>query len=242
MTADPLFQVIDATWPAAALHRIGPFTLREGRGGGKRVSAASADGPWTEADIAAAEAGHRSLGQPPLFMIRPGDAALDAALAARGYGIVDPVVVLAAPVAQLATEAPPPITAFCLWPPLQIMRDLWAEGGIGPDRLAVMDRVSGPRCAVLGRVQDRAAGTGFVALHADTAMLHAFYVLPGLRRQRVGYWMLRQAALWAQAEGAQTLALVVTRANTAAIALYCSQGLREVGHYHYRAAPSGATA
>ena len=82
MSAD-LFAVIDATWPAAALHRAGAFVVREGRGGGKRVSAASAEGPWTEADIDAAIATHARLHQPALFMIRPGDAALDAALAAR---------------------------------------------------------------------------------------------------------------------------------------------------------------
>ena len=32
------FATIDGTWPAAAYHRLGPWTLREGRGGGSRVS------------------------------------------------------------------------------------------------------------------------------------------------------------------------------------------------------------
>lgn len=239
MSAD-LFAVIDATWPAAQVHRAGAFMVREGRGGGKRVSAASATGAWTEADIDAAIATHARLGQPALFMIRPGDMALDAALAARGFGVIDPVAVLAAPVARLATERPPPITAFCLWPPLQIMRDLWAEDGVGPGRQAVMERAPQPKCAVLGRTDDRAAGAGFVGIHAGVAMLHAFHVLPALRRRGLARHMLREVAFWAAENGAETLALVVTRANAAALALYRGCGLTEVMGYHYRIAPGAA--
>lgn len=234
------FAVIDATWPAAALHRAGAFVVREGRGGGKRVSAASAAGPWTEADIDAAIATHARIGQPALFMIRPGDAALDAALAARGFTIIDPVAVLAAPVAQLAAERPPPITAFCLWPPLAIMRDLWTEDGVGPGRQAVMDRAPAPKCAVLGRTDDRAAGAGFVGIHAGVAMLHAFHVLPALRRRGLARHMLREVAFWAAENGAETLALVVTRANAAALTLYLGAGMAEVVGYHYRIAPGEA--
>ncbi len=235
-----LFAVIDATWPATVLHRAGAFVVREGRGGGKRVSSASAEGPWTEADIDEAMATHARLGQPALFMIRAQDAALDAALAARGLVVIDPVVVLAAPVAALATQRPPPITAFCLWPPLAIMRDLWSEGGIGPGRQAVMERAPAPKCAVLGRMDDRAGGVGFVGMHARVAMVHAFYVLPALRRKGLARYMLREAAFWAAENGAETLALVVTRANGGALALYRGCGLAEVAGYHYRIAPGAA--
>ena len=236
MSAD-MFAVIDATWPAAALHCAGAFMVREGQGGGKRVSAASLAGDWGEADIDAAILMQKQLGQPALFMIRPGETSLDAALAARGFEVIDPVVVLAASAAQLATETPPPITAFCLWPPLSIMRELWAEGDIGPGRLAVMERAPAPKSAVLGRSNDLAAGVGFVGMHGGVAMLHGFYVLPEMRRRGLGRWMLREAAFWAVAQGAQTLALVVTRANAGAIGLYTGTGMQQVAEYHYRAAP-----
>ncbi|MBW6505287.1 MAG: GNAT family N-acetyltransferase [Rhodobacteraceae bacterium] len=235
-----LFAVIDATWPAAAWHRAGAFVVREGQGGGKRVSAASVEGPWTDADIDAAIATHTRLRQPALFMIRAQDVALDAALAARGFVVIDPVAVLAAPVAALATERPPPITAFCLWPPLAIMRDLWSEGGIGPGRQAVMDRTPPPKCAVLGRMEDRAGGVGFVAVHGGVAMVHAFHVLPALRRKGLARHMLREVAFWAAENGAETLTLVVTRANEGALALYRGCGLAEVAGYHYRIAPGAA--
>lgn len=62
---DLLAEVTEATWPPAATHRHGPWLIREGQGGGQRVSAASATGNWTEADIPTAEAAMRALGQPP---------------------------------------------------------------------------------------------------------------------------------------------------------------------------------
>ena len=228
-----LAEAMEATWPPARSFRLGPCCLREGAGGGQRVSAASVEGPWTEADLDAAEAGMDALGQGRLWVLRAGDAALDAALAARGYRRHDPVVAYAAPLADLAAPVSP-MAAFAHWPPLAITRDLWAEGGIGPARVAVMARVLGPKIAILGRSNDTPAGAAFVAIHGDTAMLHALEVRPDLRRQGTAVNILRAAAIWAQDQGAQRLALVVTEQNTAARALYARLGMIAVGHYHYR--------
>ncbi len=236
MTPAAFYALLEATWPPAAARREGPWCIRDGRGGGKRVSAATAEGEWTPADIPAAEAAMAALGQRPLFMIRAGEAALDAALAARGYGVVDPVVAYAAPCALLAEPAPPPLAAFALWPPLELMRDLWAETGIGPARQAVMARAQGPKAAVLGRVSDRAAGMGFVAIAGDRAMLHALEVLPRVRRRGCASAILRVAAAWAQDHGASGFSLAVTEANAGARALYASLGMQVVGQYHYRMA------
>ncbi len=226
--------VTDATWPAAARHRAGAFIVREGRGGGQRVSAATAEGPWTQADIGAAERMHMALGQTPLFMIRDGEAALDAALAARGYRVKDPVNVHDCAIAALTAGPADPMAGFVIWPPLAIMRDLWAEGGIGPERIAVMERTGGPRTAILGRVSDRASGVAFVAVAGETAVLHALHVAPGLRRQGSAVKIMRTAAHWAQDHGAERFSVLVTEANTAAGALYASLGMEIVGQYHYR--------
>jgi len=237
MTPDQLYPLVEATWPAAALHRHGPWLVREGQGGGQRVSSATAEGPVSDSDIALAETVQAGLGQPPLFMIRHGDSTLDALLAARGYLRHDPVVAYAAPAAQLAEPAPNPMTAFALWPPLAIAAALWAEAGIGPGRLAVMDRVTGPKTSILGRANDRASGVAFVACAGNRAMLHALEVTPGQRRQGSANNILRVAAGWAQNQGAITFSLVVTEANTAAHALYASLGMQVVGQYHYRKKP-----
>jgi len=231
---ETLFAVMEATWPPAAWHSSGPFTLRDGQGGGKRVSAATVNGNWDENDLLQAENAMRALGQPALFLIREGDAALDAQLGARGYRVVDPVLAYAAAARDLAGDGPAYLSSFPHWPPMQIARQIWADGGIGPARLAVMERAKGAKCVILGRSNDRAAGVAFVACHGAHAMLHALEVTPDLRRQGSAQNILRAAAVWAQAMGADTVSLVVTSANTAARNLYEGLGMVEVGHYHYR--------
>lgn len=230
---DPLFAVIDGTWPAASSRRAGGFEVREGQGGGSRVSCASLEAPFESADIDAAIAAHRALGQEPKFIIRPGEEALDAALAERGFELFDPVVIYTAPLARLSTEVPP-VTAFAHWPPLAITCEVWAESGIGPGRQAVAERAPMPKAAILGRTNDRAAGAAFVGIHAGTAMLHALAVLPEFRRKGLARHIMAEAARWAQDEGATHLALVVTRRNEAANGLYQSLGMEPACHYHYR--------
>ncbi len=234
MKRDALFPVIEGTWPPAAHHRTGPWTIRDGQGGGKRVSATTADAPWDEGDLPLAEQAMAALGQRPLFLIRDVENALDQALQARGYRVVDPVVAYTVQVAKLAATPLLPMAAIPHWPPLAICETLWAEGGIGPARLDVMRRVKGPKCAILSRTHDHATGTAFVAIHNQTAMLHALEVAKASRRQGSAHNILRAAVEWAQQNGADTLAVAVTRANVAACALYASLNMQPVGHYHYR--------
>lgn len=174
------------------------------------------------------------MGERPLFLIRAGDERLDSTLAARGYAVIDPVIAYAAPVADLIGDGPRRMTTFPHWPPLQIARQIWADAGIGPARLAVMERVASAKCVVLGRANDRVSGVAFVACHGTQAMLHALEVVLSLRRQGSAQDMLRAAAGWAQSQGADTLALVVTEANEPARALYARMGMAQVGRYHYR--------
>lgn len=232
MTA--LRDLAEATWPPAETRQVGPWLIRDGRGGGQRVSAASPAGDWAEADIPLAEAAMQELGQTPLFVLWPEDSALDAVLEARGYRRHDPVVIYEGAAEALAATEPPFLSTFPHWPPMGIARALWAEGGIGPARLAVMDRVNLPKTAILGRTGDRAAGVAFVAVSGDGAMLHALEVSPALRRQGTAHNILRSAARWSLDHGATRLYLLVTEINSNARHLYASLGMSVVGHYHYR--------
>ncbi len=234
MTPDRLYAVVEATWPSAATRRIGSWTIREGQGGGKRVCAATAEVVVFDNDIAEAEAAMEALSQPKLFMIRDGEAAFDVQLAALGYNVIDPVAIYAVDAGVLTTEPVPPVSAFEIWPPMAIQRDIWAEGGIGTGRLAVMDRACEPKTSILARTDDQPAGTAFVAIHDGMAMIHAIEVAPKLRRQGVGANIMRAAAHWAARNGADKLTLLVTSANRAANALYTCLGMKVVGHYHYR--------
>jgi len=229
--------LMEATWPPAERLRCGPFILRRGLGGGSRVSAATADGPCDAGDIAQTEAAMTALDQRPLFMIRPGDEALDAALGTRGYVLMDPVVLYAAPLTALGPP-PDPMAAFAHWPPLQIARALWAEGGIGPERVAVMDRVTLPKTAILSRTGDRPSGVAFVARSGPVAFLHALEVTPDCRRKGAARVLVRAASHWAADTGGEWIALAVTRANLPACSLYASLGMQAVGQYHYRNLPA----
>jgi GNAT superfamily N-acetyltransferase len=228
MTPETLSRVMEATWPPARAWRLGPFTFRDGAGGGKRVSAASCDGTWTERDLALLE----GMAE-PLVLIRPADTSLDEALSDRGWRVVDPVLIYAAAVADLLVELPP-LAAFPHWPPLAIARSLWEAGGIGPERLAVMDRADEPKAAILARDGDHSAGVVFVACCGVEAMLHALDVRPSHRRRGIGTTLLHAAAVWAAETGAKRLSLAVTAQNGAARSLYARLGMQVVGQYHYR--------
>jgi len=232
-----LVPVIAATWPARTVRQVGPFTVQAGAGGGQRVSAArltdAAAQDATEAEIEAAITALGALDQPPLFMVLGHQTALDARLAARGLHLRDTTHAMTVPCAALAA-VPPPVTCFATWPPLAIQAEIWAAGGIGPARLAVMDRAAGPKMSFFGRISDKPAGTAFAAIHERTAMLHALEIAPAHRRKGLGETMMRAAADWAQAEGAETFAVLVTGENQPAQGLYASLGFQAVGQYHYR--------
>lgn len=236
MTGRPdaaLEDAFETTWPAAQTVRCGGFLVGRGLGAGGRVSSARACGPWTADDLDASEAQHAAWHQPPLFRVWDDDDRLIAALIARGHQPHIPTLVMAGPVAALTDRPLPPVTAFAVWPPLAIQRQIWACGNINPARQAVMERVPQPKAALLGRIHDRAAGAGFVALQGRIAMIHAVEVLPGFRRQGLARWMMRQAAFWAQDLGATRMGLAVSRANTAAQATYASLGFTVAGSYAY---------
>ncbi|MCG7521063.1 GNAT family N-acetyltransferase [Ruegeria sp. Ofav3-42] len=226
--------IVDGTWPAARYETLGPFRLRQGLGGGSRVSAANALGPATEAQLRAAEEAMRAMGQRPIICLRPKDEMLDQQLADRGYDILDPVNIYECPVQRLTDTPIPRVTAFTIWSPLAIMKEIWAQGGIGPERLAVMDRAQGPKTGILLRRSDQPAGTGFVAIHDKVAMVHALEILPEHRRQGLGQWAMRAAAFWAQDNGAETLSVICTKANDGANGLYHALGMAITGEYHYR--------
>ncbi len=231
-----LYATIDGTWPAAEKIRVGPWTIRDGLGGGKRVSAATGDGMVSDMDIPEAEAAMMRLDQTPLFMVRTGDDDLDRNLDRRGYGVIDPTNGYAIPIGALTDLPIPRVTAFAIWEPLAIMEEIWAKGGIGPARLNVMARAR-TKTGILARWNEKPAGAAFVAVQDGVAMVHAVEVLAHQRRKGVAQWIMRRAAFWAQENGAKTLAVLTTVANGPANGLYQQMGFAQIGGYHYRIHP-----
>jgi len=229
-----LLRAMDATWAPAEMRRLGPWTLRRGLGGGKRVSAATSDSPVTDANIDTAEAEMRAMGQVETFMLRKSADALDRQLAARGYRLVDPVLLFAAPIEALAAIEAAPLDAIASDAPLAMMEEVWAEGGFGPARIDVMRRTKGPKAHMFSRFSDAPAGCAFVALDGDVAMLHALAVRAPFRREGVARRIMGRAAVWAQENGATSLALATTSENRPAQGLFSGIGMHILGHYHYR--------
>jgi len=232
-----LYEVCEKTWPANAVTEDSVWAIRDGAGGGQRVSAATAVTPGEVPDVEAAEAAMVALGQPPLFMIREGEEALDQTLAERGYQIKDPVTLWLAEIDEIAREDAPRMSAFTVWPPVGIMEELWAEGGIGPARLDVMHRGCDPKTSIFGRTNDKPAGVAYVGIHQGIAMLHALEITPTQRRNGSAGRILRKAATWAKHHGAKYFSVIVTQENQGANALYSSLNMRSVGQYHYRVKP-----
>ena len=233
MKADAVFEAIEATWPAAAQVRRGPWMLRDGLGGGKRVSAARPVGAVTPDDVDLAEADMLARAERPLFMLRPCDADLDDMLAARGYDLIDPTNLYSVNISKLTDIPLPHVTAFCIWEPLAIMEEIWAKGGIGPARLGVMSRVE-TKTGIFVRCNDKPAGAAFAGIHQGICMVHAVEVLAHQRRQGAAQWIMRAGAFWAQKHGATQVTVLCTQANVPANRLYSSLGFNVVGDYHYR--------
>jgi ribosomal protein S18 acetylase RimI-like enzyme len=233
MTNNPYLTALNATWPAAKIRDAGGWHLRRGAGGGKRVSAASGAG-----DVDQAVAQMAAWEQAPLFQLWPGDEALDADLAARGYTIIDPVNIYAAPVVPLIDDRSEVARILRLSAPIALAEDIWRDGGIGPGRLAVMARTKGAKAYMMARLGDRPAAVGFAAIAHDIAMIHAIETIPAHRRKGAGRMIVQAAARFARDEGASRLALAVTKANTGANALYQSLGMTIVSEYHYRQGPN----
>lgn len=232
-----LYDVIDATWPSASKIPCGPFLIGEGKGGGKRVSSATVTAPFDTSDIANVETAMRNINQTPLFQIRQGEDDLDSALATLGYEVIDPVTMYAIEAEKLTDEVPPRTAAIETTGPMNIMREIWAAGGLGPDRVAVMERACRPKAGFVSRWNDKPAGASFVAMYDGISMVHAVEIVPFQRRQGVGRWLMKRAAFWTLANGGDTLAVICTTDNAAANRLYSSLGMSVVGQYHYRIKP-----
>lgn len=266
MNRDRIDALLAATWPPAATRTLGPWTLRDGKGGGKRVSAASTRETVSAAEIDAAERAMDDAGRQALFSVFAGQDDLDRQLSDRTYLTLDPTVIYVGSIAHLAgglrsvhdgctiyadpcTEDAHPVHAsptdgarpgydLCTADTGSAgARAIWSAGGIGPARVAIMDRVTAPKTVLLATCDGTPAACAFIALHDGTAMLHALETAKAHRRQGAGKATLSAALGWARDRGCAEFALLVTRANAAANALYRAIGMNARPCYHYRIRP-----
>lgn len=229
-----LYEVVDHTWPAHRKISCGSWLIRQGCGGGKRVSAATSQDKIDVPDISIAEKAMLELGQVPLFMIRDGDKKLDQMLDDGAYKFVDPVNIYCVSCKSILQSIPPRLSAFDIWEPLEIQKDIWAHGGIDRNRVSIMERADCTKTSILMRWDNHPAGAAYIGIYNGIAMVHALEILPSQRRKGVGTIAMRHAAIWARAQNASYISVICTKENKAAIALYTSLKMHLVGGYHYR--------
>ena len=232
-----LLAALEATWPPASVDEttVPGWRLRDGAGGGKRVSSAVSLGGR---DFEAAAEAMRARGERPLIQVPGSDEALDRALEAAGWEVVDPTVLMVGPSEALAAlPLPKHSKNVHVRARLVLLDEIWEAGGVDAARRAVMARCALPKVTVLSRTDEAVAGVAWVAVDGDVGMVHAIEVRAEQRRQGSGRSALAGAARFAAEQGATWLALAVTEANAPARALYEAAGMETVGRYRYRRAP-----
>ena len=237
MAEDPALarigRVVSVTWPGAEEVDTGAFICRRGLNGGRRAGGATPTRDITAEDLPPAEDVMRGWGQRPMVAVRSDQTELEQVLISAGYDDHDHSIYFVGPAADMAHPVPR-ATAFPVWEPLAIMRDLWAENDIPAERIAVMERATCPKTTILGRVDDQPGGCVYVGAHDGMAMVHSLMTIPALRRRGLARTLMHAVANWAVEQGCEEVGLLVGRENTGAHALYTSLGMQPVGSYHYR--------
>jgi GNAT superfamily N-acetyltransferase len=226
-----LFDAVDATWAPLAFHNHEGWLIREGAGGGQRVSAATLLAGTKNAKVSSAANKMLSIGQNPLFMIKESDLDLDAELEAMDYAVVDPVAILTAPTDSLLQRQPMLAHHIdSLIAPDNAATKIWANGGIDQNRLNVMQRVKCPKTILSAGDM----GVAFAAAHADIAMVHAVEVANNHRRKGIANALMFEAFRWAKDQNCNWVSVLTVRKNLAANKLYEALGMTEAAAYHYR--------
>ena len=229
-----VFETIDLTWPAEEFLELPKWKLRKSINGGKRVSAATAIGKSSTSDIQFAENTLAEWSQDKLFMIKAGENSLDEALKERGYCIVDPTNIWSISAKALSMQQIPPVTAFSIFPPLAIQREIWTANGIDTSRIEIMDRVKTPKTTIFGRINAKPAASAFVAVSNKIAMVHALIVDRKFQRQGMGKHVMQKVGVWAHQQGAESVVVLCTKQNQSANNFYKTLGMQVIGEYHYR--------
>lgn len=207
--------------------------------------------------IGEAEALYAGAGLPARFRVTPlCDPGLDAALAARGYAVDDPAVVMTAPL-PAGPEGDPAvrlmpqadagwIDTFCgthrvdgarraalsgifsrLVPPFAFAA-LGDDGAVGDGAFAALSLEAVPP----ELVAPDAVGLGVV--DGDMICVLDVATRPEMRGRGLARRVVGALLAWARQQGARTAMLQVGADNAPAIALYRRLGFVEVYRYHYR--------
>ena len=213
-------RLVDEAWPAPYAEHAGGWKLRFADGVTKRAnSALPLDAPG---DLAMAEQFYANRGLPAVFSL-DGSSSLDRELDARGYTVVDPTLVLTAP---LAPDVTGPVTIED-HPSPDWMR-VWTSVEGNPAATPILTGVAADYALLDGMAVGRGVPQG------DWYGIYCMAVLPEFRRRGLAGRVLRELLRRGHESGARQAYLAVVESNTAARALYERAGFTVAGRYHYR--------
>ncbi len=230
--------LVHEAWPAYEQRSHDGWILRHAGGVTKRANSVLPLGSPADLGgaIAEAERFYAGRGLPCVFSIGPGAASgLDGELAARGYEVVDPTVIMAG---RVTSEPSGPGTVAHgtrveerPWPGW--LETWWAVDGRYGTGLAEAERICSGVPAWYAAVEEDgvpvAVGRGVP--QGGTLGVYCMATLPEARRRGLARRILRALV---HRSGITSAYLVVTARNQAARALYGSEGLVVEGEYHYR--------
>jgi arginase family enzyme/GNAT superfamily N-acetyltransferase len=249
-TAQEVELLAARAWPATFTASREGWLLRHTPGVTRRRSN-SAVPPAARDDshdgIEAIESFYRSRGLPVLVQVAPAHhhAGLDAVLAARGYRLAAPSLVLTAPISHViaATDLGDACTvqidavATADWLAAYVALDGHDDNTTVAE--LVLPRVPAPAAYARLAFDGTVAAMGLFVAEAGWAGV--FCMTTDRRHRRRGYAraILHAGARWAVTHGVERLYLQVETGNEAARALYERTGFTPSHTYHYRIAVAG---
>jgi ribosomal protein S18 acetylase RimI-like enzyme len=230
----------DRAWPPAEVRAHDGWELRAaGPGIGRRVNSVAPLDAGTlplEEKVVAAEAFYRERGLPPTFKLtaaaRP--AALEDFLAARGYQVDAPVLILTRPL-QAASGPTPRLPEAPAPEWLAANTGIPSHYGAAPAAfLDLLGRIRQPLAFASVKHRGEVAAIGMAVADGGWVGLFEIGTLPRRRRRGLATAVVGHLLAWAAGQGAQAVYLQVMEDNAPARALYARFGFEEAYRYWYR--------
>jgi GNAT superfamily N-acetyltransferase len=235
--------VADRAWPPAQVCEHDGWELRAtGPGIGRRVNSVAPTETGAlplQEKVRFAEAFYRARGLVPIIKLTEAaqPAGLDAFLAARGYAVDAPVIILTRALAPGGAEPPRlPAAPDDRW--LEANAAVPGHYGAAPQAfLALLGRIAPPRAFAAVEAGEEAAAVGMAVADGPWVGLFEIGTRPGWRRLGLASAVVRQLLAWGAVRGATGAYLQVMEDNAPARALYERLGFGEAYRYWYRVAP-----
>ncbi|GGP21797.1 GNAT family N-acetyltransferase [Silvimonas iriomotensis] len=236
-----LFEAMtQSAWPALSTEVFDGWLLRFANGYTKRANSVTPlyAGTLSDAEkVAYCERRFADAGLPGIFKLTQEHAALDAALAERGYAQIDLSSVQTAELATQTLVQDPAVT-------LQANADAgWIDafarlGNLNTAQRHAAERMLAQYAASTAfgvlEHEGEVLACGFAVRQHDYVLLFDICTDPAWRRQGLGRRLVASLLAWGAERGATQGLLQVVASNEAAVALYAGFGFVEQYRYWYR--------